>query len=111
MRFFISTPVCSTKMKQALEKAINLRSKMSFTSQELAEANKELKIITDDQARIRANMKELPQTAEIYKTYLDKFTKQEKEIEKLQASIKKLQETELAQRRDYETYLANLDVE
>ena len=71
----------------------------------------QLKEITDDQARLRANIKEVPSTSPVYKKYLDKFEKQEGEIEEMQASVKKLQETELKQRQEYETYLGALDVE
>jgi len=67
--------------------------------------------ITQDQVRLRANLKEMPQTAAAYKRYLDKFDKQETEIEKVQATIKELQEAEHQQKKDYETFLGALDVE
>jgi hypothetical protein len=70
-----------------------------------------LKEITDDQARLRANIKELPPTSAVYKKYLEKFEKQEGQIEEMQATIKKSQDDELKQRQGYENYLGGLDVE
>jgi hypothetical protein len=84
---------------------------VASTQQDLAQATKELKLITEDQTRLRANLKETPATAPVYKRYLEKLEKQENEIDKLQASQKTLQEAELTQRHAFETYLAGLDVE
>jgi hypothetical protein len=111
MRFFLSQPVLTPKVKEALQKAMALKTKVSTTQQDLAQVNKELKVITDDQTRLRANLKETPSTAPVYKRYLEKLEKQETEIDKLQASQKSLQEAELAQKKDFEMYLAGLDVE
>jgi septal ring factor EnvC (AmiA/AmiB activator) len=69
-----------------LQKAIELKNKHVGTQQELAQVEKQLKVVTEDQARLRANLKETPATAPVYKRYLDKLEKQEAEIEKMQAS-------------------------
>jgi len=60
---------------------------------------------------LRANLKEMPPTAVAYKRYLDKFDKQETEIEQLREKIKQLQATELQQRRDLDGYLVSLTIE
>jgi hypothetical protein len=111
MRFFISQPVVSEKVKQALGQAIELKSKVNDTSRELAQLQKQLKDITDDQVRLRANLKEMPSTAEAYKRYLKKFDDQETQIEDFQKKIKTLQDTEFQRRKAFEDYLASLDVE
>ena len=64
-----------------------------------------LKDITDDQVRLRANLKEMPPTAAAYKRYLDKFDAQETRIEKYQADIKKLQDTGHQQQKEFEDFL------
>ena len=61
--------------------------------------------------RLRANLDRLPPTSAAYKRYLEKFDTQETEIEKLQAEIKKQQDAEKAQQKEYEDYLAGLSVE
>jgi hypothetical protein len=53
----------------------------------------------------------MPPTAAAYKRYLQKFDDQETQIEKYQADIKRLQDEEHAQRKEFESYLANLNVE
>jgi hypothetical protein len=70
-----------------------------------------LKVITDDQARLRANLKEMPSTAAAYKRYLDKFDAQETQIETLQAEIKKLLGIEFKQKKELEDFLANFSAE
>ena len=99
IRFFVNSPVSSPKVKAALQKALELKGAVNDAHRDLDELNRQLKDITDDQTRLRANLKEMPPTAAAYKRYLDKFDKQETEIEKLQDSIKKLQGDEAVQRR------------
>jgi hypothetical protein len=70
-----------------------------------------LRDITTDQARLRANLKEMPPTAAAYKRYLEKFDKQETEIEQLQDKIKQLQQKEFTERKSFESFLAALIVE
>jgi hypothetical protein len=111
IRFFLSQSVCSDKVKAALQKAVELKSALAKTQQDLAKAAQQLKDVTDDQVRLRANIKELPSTSPVYKKYLDKFEKEEEQIEEMQASVKKLQEQEHKQRQEFEGYLGGLDVE
>jgi hypothetical protein len=111
MRFFLQQKVVSEKVKQALEKAVELKTKWNGTQRQLAELQKELKAITDDQDRLRKNLAATPPTAAAYKRYLEKFDKQETEIENIQDNVKKMSATEQQQRGEYEAYLANLDVE
>ena len=82
-----------------------------MTQRELAQKNRQLNDIVQDQARLRANLKEMPPTAEAYKRYLKKFDDQETEIEQLRATIKTLQNTEHQQRLALDAYLTNLNVE
>jgi hypothetical protein len=111
IRVFINSTVTSPKVKKALEDALRLREALARTQRDIQEQERQLKAITDDQARLRANLKEMSPTAAAYKRYLDKFDQQETQIEALQADVKKLQGTEHNQRKEYEAFLASLDVE
>ncbi|MFL5245859.1 MAG: hypothetical protein ACJ8FY_27620 [Gemmataceae bacterium] len=111
IRYFLTQTASTPKVKEALQKAMDLKNKHAGTQQELAQVEKQLKVVTDDQSRVRANLKETPATAPVYKRYLEKLEKQEAEIEKMQASQKKLQDAELAERQALDNYLAALDVE
>jgi hypothetical protein len=111
IRHFLSQTVVSPKVKQGLEKAMKLRWALAKTQQEIQEQEGQLKVIVDDQVRLRANLKEMPATADAYKRYLKKFDDQETEIEKFQADIKKLQGAENAQKKEFEDFLANFSAE
>jgi hypothetical protein len=111
IKLFISQPLASEKLKTGLQKALDLRWALAKTTREVQEQEKQLKVIVDDQDRLRKNLKEMPQTAAAYKRYLEKFDTQETQIEKYQAEIKKLQATEHEQKKALEDYLASFDVE
>jgi hypothetical protein len=111
VRVFLNSTVTSGPVKEGLQKAMALRQKLADTQNEIAQLQGQLKAITDDQVRLRANFERLPPSSAAYKRYLEKFDTQETEIEKLQAQVKKLQDTEKGQRSEYESYLAALTVE
>src|SRR5262249_15168489 len=111
VRFFLSQPVVSEKVKQALGQAVELKTKLSATQRDIQQQERQLKVIVDDQARLRANLREVPQTSEAYKRYLKKFDEQEPQLEDFQKRIKLLQDAELQQRKALDDFLAALDVE
>src|SRR5262249_44798897 len=111
IRIFINAKATSPVVRKALERALELRGKMAATQRDIQKWSVQLKTITDDQERLRKNLKEMPPEAAAYKRYLKKFDDQETEIEQLQEKIKNLQEAEHAQRKEYENFLANLTVE
>ncbi len=109
VRFFINHKVSDAKVNAALERMIEMKVAMAQTQRDLAEVQRQLKVLSDDQTRLRANLREFPQTSEIYKKYLEKFTKQEGEIEALQAQEKQLRQAEESKRKELEGYLLGLD--
>jgi hypothetical protein len=111
IRFFLNAPATSQKVKDGLKQALDLRFALAKTQRDIQEQERQLKTITDDQTRLRANLKEMPPTAAAYKRYLEKFDQQETEIEKLQAEVKKLQGVEFNQKKEFEDYLANFSAE
>jgi hypothetical protein len=111
MRIFINSTASSPKVKEGLKQGIALRWALNKTQREIAEQQLQLKTITEDQVRLRANLKEMPPTAAAYKRYLDKFDQQETQIEKYQADIKKMQEAEHQQQKEFEDFLNNFSAE
>ncbi len=110
IRFFINNTISSEGVKNALKKALELKTKLNGYRQELNTVNEQLRVITEDQTRLRANLREMPTTAAAYKRYIDKFDKQETEIEGLRDSQRKLQTSILKQQQEVDRYLANLNV-
>jgi hypothetical protein len=111
MRFFINSTISSQKVKDGLKQALDLRFALGKTQRDRQELERQLKDITDDQVRLRANLKEMPPTAAAYKRYLDKFDAQETQIEKFQTDIKKLQDVEHQQQKEFEDFLNNFSAE
>jgi hypothetical protein len=111
IRIFLNSPVTSAQVKKGLQGALELRWAVAKTQREIGEQQSQLKVITDDQVRLRANLKEMPSTAAAYKRYLEKFDAQETQIEQYHAKIKELQGFEFKQRKELEDYLANFSAE
>ncbi len=111
IRWFLSQPVASRKVKDGLQKAMELRWDVAKTHREFAELQRQLDTITQDQVRLRANLKEMPSTAKAYKRYLEKFDQQETQIEKYQADIKKLQAQEHTQQKAFDDFLVAFSAE
>jgi hypothetical protein len=110
IRFFINNTVSSAGVKKALQQAIVLKDALAKTQQELRHVNTQLQVINEDQTRLRANLREMPQTAAAYKRYLEKFDKQETEVETLRDQQKRLQAQELKDRQMLDSYLLSLNV-
>jgi hypothetical protein len=111
IRYLLQYEFEGAQVKAALEKVLQLQDNVSATRQELAGVQQELSNITRDQERLRANLKEMPATADAYKRYLAKFDSQETTIEKLQAQVKELQARQMKLSRECEAYFAGLNVE
>ena len=111
LREYLADPTPSAAVKAALTKAISLHAKLAnlsrqWTEQDLAAAN-----VAADQARLRENLKIIPQTAEPFKRFLEKFVAQESEIEGLRQSIRQTRIALAATQRECDAGLANLNVE
>jgi len=111
IRFFQSQPTASKQLLDGLKQAMSLRWAVAKTTREIGELQRQLNTITEDQKRLRANLKEMPSTAKAYKRYLEKLDTQETQIEKYQADIKKLQTTQHNQQKDFDDFLANFSAE
>jgi septal ring factor EnvC (AmiA/AmiB activator) len=111
LRFYVKNDVASPAFKTAIQKTIELRGRLAETQSDLAQQESLLKALMEDQARLRANIRELPQSSAAYKRYLDKFDAQEPEVEKLQAHIKELSGEVKRGQKAFTDYLADLNVE
>ena len=111
IRFFLSQPVASKKVKEGLRQALALRWAVAKTTREIQELQRQLNAVTEDQKRLRANLREMPSTAKAYKRYLEKFDLQETQVESYQADIKKRQATQHNQQKEFDDFLANFTAE
>jgi hypothetical protein len=111
IRWFSTQPITSPKVKQGLEQALQLRRASSEAQRELGEAQRQLKVITDDQTRLRANLAATPTTAAVYKKWLKKLDDQEEIIEKLQEKVEKLAGDLTSKQKAFDAFLANFSAE
>jgi len=111
VRQFLQSPVVSDRVKAGLKQALEYRWALALTQRQVQEQEQQLRAITEDQTRLRANLREMPSTAAAYKRYLQKFDDQETQIEQLQDGIKKLQHTHLNQQKQLDDFLANFSAE
>ncbi|HEY7159425.1 MAG TPA: DUF4139 domain-containing protein, partial [Gemmataceae bacterium] len=111
IRHFLKQTITSDKVKAGLKQAMELRWAMNKTQREIAELQRQLNVITQDQPRLRSNLKELPQSSEAFKRIVAKFNEQETQIETYQADIKKLQGVEHSQRKEFDDFLAAFTAE
>jgi hypothetical protein len=109
--FYIRQSAASQKVKDALSQALALKAKADATMKQIGREEQALKVIEEDQARMRNNMARVPQTAEAYKRYLKKFDDQETEIESRRSRISKLQETFDEETRAYTDFVGSLNAE
>ncbi len=111
MREYLASKAVSAEVKAALQKEQALQARITETKKELAEADKQLKAVREDQQRLRENLQVIPQSAEPYKKFLDKFVTQETEIETLQRQVRQVTATLQAQEREHMTFVANLNAD
>ncbi|MDB5329971.1 MAG: hypothetical protein JWP03_1122 [Phycisphaerales bacterium] len=97
-------------VKDALSAAAKLKYAVVDTERQMQERQQKVNEITQEQARIRENMKTVAQSSDYYQRLLKKLDEQESQIEKLQTELKDLQKKRDQQRKELEDSLTNLNV-
>ena len=100
----------SPKVKEALQRVVQLRSKLDDARAQRTRLDQRTAEITAEHARIRENMQRLQQNADLYNRYVKKLDQQETELEKLRKEIESLKNTEEEHRRELQNYVMSLDV-
>jgi hypothetical protein len=92
---FISRRYIDDQTRQILERIIDLKGQLVAAEQQLQENNRDTTAITQDQQRLRDNIKTLTSTAEakqLIARYVAKANDQENALERLEAERKKISE-------------------
>ena len=100
----------SQKVKEALQRVVQLRSKLDDTRAQRMRLDQRTAEITAEHARIRENMQRLQQNSDLYTRYVKKLDQQETELENLRKEIENLKNTEEEHRRELQSFVMNLDV-
>ena len=108
IRFFINFNEASPELKAKLQEALKVKGVWDSTRRDIGTLQVRINTITRDQDRLRQNLREFPKDSDIYKEYLAKFTKQEKEMTELDNKLADLQKKEGTDRVVYENFLSNI---
>lgn len=108
---YLASPVPSGDVKTALTRYLDLSGKLHDNQHKLKEADKQLTALSSDQTRLRENLKIIPQTSEPYKNFLEKFVKQETEIDALQKEMRQLQASVQSQEKEVAKMLKGMNAE
>lgn len=111
VRLYLSAPVVSDQVKQALEDLLKRKQQLAQVALERKQLEQQIETIGKEQARIRENMARLDRNSELYKRYVKKFSEQEDQIESLREQIQQLIEREKTFREALDEFLIGLDLE
>jgi hypothetical protein len=111
IRHFINMREVPDALKSKLREVLKMKGAWDSIRNEIATANQRIQTITVDQKRIRENLRETPKESPLFNKYLKTLEEQEKEMDDLQAKLKKLQGDEATARVNVDNYLTNLTVE
>jgi len=100
----------SEPIRQALSSILNRRRAIRNLEGQIRQQEARIKSITDDQARIRENMRALDRNSDLYRQYVQKLAQQEREIEGARAEIERLQEQRARAQRELNDYIAGLNL-
>jgi hypothetical protein len=100
----------SEPIRQALSSILNRRRAIRNLEGQIRQQEARIKGITDDQARIRENMRALDRNSDLYRQYVQKLAQQEREIEQARAEIERLQEQRARAQRELSEYIAGLNL-
>ena len=107
---FISAGEIPRDVRDGLVKAIQLKQAVVDIQRQIDERTKQIQQITEEQNRIRENMKTVTQQSDYYKRLIGKLNDQETKIEKLQGERDDLLKSRDEAQRNLEEYLNNLNV-
>ena len=107
---YIRAKQISVRVKEALQRVVALRDRLSQTTARRNGLEQRIKDTTQEQTRIRENMSRLTQNSELYTRYVKKLDQQETDIETLRKDIDRLKGTEDEQKRELNEFLLSMDL-
>jgi len=110
IRILAQNQQISEPIRQALSSILNRRRAIRNIEAQIRQQEARIKSITDDQARIRENMRALDRNSDLYRQYVQKLAQQEREIEQARAEIERLQEQRARAQRELSDYIAGLNL-
>jgi hypothetical protein len=110
LEFYARTGEIPKEVRDALARAVSLKYALVDTQRQIAERQQRVNEITQEQARIRENMKTVASNSGYSERLLKKLDEQETRIEGLQKEVASLQQKLQGQQKELEDYLGSLNV-
>jgi hypothetical protein len=106
--YFLNLKEAPASLKTKLQEALKVKGTWDKVRHDISTASTRITTISQDQKRLRDNMRELPKDSALFKRYLKTLEDQETEMDELQAKLKTLQTDEAKAKAAYDDFLANL---
>jgi hypothetical protein len=107
---YSKTGEISKEVREALGKAIAMKQAMEESQRQVRERQQDINRITQEQQRIRENLKTVTDRTALHKRLVEKLTEQENQIDDLYKRMDDAQKAFEKQRKDLESYVANLNI-
>ena len=108
---YIRTKKMSEQAKAALQRIVEMKTKVAEVSQQIADREARLEEIGQEQERIRQNMEQLDHDSDLYKKYVEKLTAQEDEFDKVRGEVAALKQELQTLQAELQDYILKLNVE
>jgi hypothetical protein len=111
IQIYLSQKVVSEAVKAALQEVVRRKSALDQAQRAMNDLQNQIKVIDQEQARIRQNMQQLDRNSALYTRYVTKFAEQEDQVEKLRDQIEQAGRKLEEDRRSLDSYLLSLNVQ
>ena len=111
IEFYARTGEIPAGVREALNKAVAMKRALAATAQQINDKQVRVNEITQEQERIRQNLKTVDAKSPYHQRLMTKLNDQETTLDTLRGEIDQLRAQHDAQRKELEQYLANLTLE
>jgi hypothetical protein len=108
--FYVNQKKISPEVKAALQEVVKRKHALLQVAAERARLEERIKVVSEEQDRIRKNMGYLDRNSDLYRRYVKKFGEQEDSVDKMHDQIMNLTNEEAGLRTSLDEYLMSLDV-
>ncbi len=110
IRIFLAAQVISPQVKAALQEVVKRKNVLAAIVQKRSELQRQIKVITTEQERIRRNMGSLPKDSDLFRRYVQKFSQQEDQNDRLRETLTASIADEAQLRAQLNAYIAGLNI-
>jgi hypothetical protein len=111
LEVFVKLDKLPQKVRDALMLVIEMKQAVAVTELQIRQRDQRILDVTNEQSRIRENMKTVSQSTDYYARLIKKLDEQETQIETMQKDVSGLQKQLESQRKELETKVGQLTID